>query len=45
MGMKGSVGRKVMKKRNGKQQYDNVLFLAESVVKKQRENTEEKGTT
>ena len=31
--------------RNGKQQCDNVLLLAESVVKKQRENTEEIGTT
>ena len=28
--------------RNGKQQCDNVSFPAESVVKKQRENTEEK---
>ena len=31
--------------RNGKQQYDKVPFPAESVVKKQRENTEENGTT
>ena len=30
--------------RNGKQWYDNVLSPAESVVKKQRENTEEIGT-
>ena len=30
--------------RNGKQQCDNVLLLAESVVKKQRESTEEIGT-
>ena len=29
-------------RRNGKQQYDNVLSPAESVVKKQRKNTEEK---
>ena len=28
-------------RRNGKQQCDNVSSLAESVVKKQRENTEE----
>ena len=32
-------------RRNGKQQCDNMSFLAESVVKKQRENTEENGTT
>ena len=44
MGMKGSVGRKIMKK-NGKQQYDNMPFPSESEVKKQRENTEEKGTS
>ena len=31
--------------RNGKQQCDNVSFLAESVVKKWREKTEENGTT
>ena len=30
--------------RKGKQQCDNVLLLAESVVKKQRENTDEIGT-
>ena len=32
------------RRRNGKQQCDNVLFLAESMVKKQNENTEENGT-
>ena len=31
--------------RNGKQQCDNMSFPAESVVKKQKENTEETGTT
>ena len=31
--------------RNGKQQCDNMSFLAESMVKKWRENTEENGTT
>ena len=31
-------------RRNGKHQCDNVSYLAESVVKKQRENTEENGT-
>ena len=29
--------------RNGKQQCDNVSYPAESIVKKQRENTEENG--
>ena len=45
IGMQWSMGKKMMKEEMEKQQCDSMLFLAESIVKKQRENIEENGNT